>query len=59
MCGPVHSHWMCPYKRYFKDLKGFVMNLSKPVGSVIQGFQVEEALGFVIEYMIQYNPMSQ
>ena len=27
----------------------------KPEGSIAQGYQVEQALGFIIEYMSQYN----
>jgi len=42
---------MYPYGRYFKSLKGFVRNLVKPEGSIAQGYQVAEALGFVTEYM--------
>lgn len=59
ICGPVHRRWMYPYERYFKGLKGFVRNLAKPKGSITQGYQVEEALGFVIEYMTQYSPTSK
>ena len=52
LCGPVHTRWMYPFERYFKGLKGFVRNLAKPEGSVTQGYQVQEALGFVTEYMM-------
>ena len=55
ICGPVHTRWMYPYERYFKTLKGYVRNLVKPEGSIAQGYQVEQALGFIIEYMSQYN----
>ena len=58
-CGPVHTRWMYPFERYFKGLKGFVRNLAKLEGSVTQGYQVEEALGFVTEYMTEYNPTSR
>jgi hypothetical protein len=55
LCGPVHTRWMYPYERYFKSLKGFVRNLAKPEGSIAQGYQVEQALGFITEYMSEYN----
>ena len=55
LCGPVHTRWMCPYERYFKTLKGYVRNLAKPEGNIAQGYQVEEALGFIMEYMSEYN----
>jgi hypothetical protein len=58
-CGPVHMRWMYPYERYFKTLKGYVRNLAKPEGSIAQGYQVEEALGFITEYMRDYNITSQ
>jgi hypothetical protein len=55
LCGPVHTRWMYPYERYFKTVKGYVRNLAKPEGSIAQGYQVEHALGFIIEYMSEYN----
>jgi len=57
--GSVHTRWMYPYERYFKGLKGFVQNLAKSEGSVMQRYQVEEALGFVTQYMSQYAPTSR
>jgi hypothetical protein len=36
-------------------VKGFVRNLAKPEGSIAQGYQVEQALGFITEYMSEYN----
>ena len=30
-------------------------NLAKPEGSIAQGYQVEQALGFITEYMSDYN----
>jgi hypothetical protein len=45
--GPAHTHWMYPYERYFKGLKSFVRNLARLEGSMAQGYQVEEALGFL------------
>ena len=58
-CGPVHTRWMYPFERYFKTLKGYVRNLAKPEGSIAQGYQVEEALGFITEYMTEYNITSR
>ena len=55
LCGPVHTRWMYPFERYFKSVKGFVRNLAKPEGSIAQGYQVEQALGFITEYMSDYN----
>ena len=55
LCGPVHTMWMYPYEHYFKTLKEYVRNLAKPEGSIAQGYQMDEALGFVTEYMKDYN----
>jgi len=35
-------------------LKGFVRNLAKSEGSIAQGYQVDEALGFIINYISHY-----
>ena len=59
ICGPVHTRWMYPYERYFKNLKGYVRNLAKPEGSIATGYEAEEALGFITEYMSEYNMTSQ
>lgn len=59
LCGPIHTRWMYPYKRYFKTLKGYVRNLAKPEGSIVQGYQTEQALGFITEYMSKYNITSR
>jgi len=59
ICGPVHTRWMYPYERYFKTLKGYVRNYAKPEGSIAQGYQIEQALGFVTEYMAEYNITSR
>ena len=55
LCGPVHTRWMYPFEKYFKSVKGFVRNLAKPEGSIAQGYQVEQALGFITKYMSDYN----
>lgn len=53
--GPVQILWMYPYEQYYKGLKGFVNNLAKPKGSIAIAYEVEEALGFVTEYMAAYT----
>ena len=59
LCGPVHTRWMYPYERYFKTLKGYVRNLAKPEDSIAQGYQTDQALGFITEYMSGYNITSR
>jgi hypothetical protein len=59
ICGPVHSRWMYPFEQYYKGLKAFVRNLAKPEGSIAQGYEMEEALGFITEYMAHYQPTTR
>jgi len=59
LCGPVHTRWMYPFERYFKSLKGHVKNLARPEGSIAQGYEIEKALGFITEYMADYNITSR
>lgn len=59
LCGPVHTRWLYPYEWYFKSLKGYVKNLAKPEGSIARGYEVEEALGFITEYVRNYNITSR
>lgn len=51
LCGPVHVRWMYPYERYFKTLKAYVRNNSKPEGCMAKRYEIEEACGFVSEYL--------
>lgn len=57
--GPIHTRWIYPYERYKKGLKGLVKNLAKPKGTIAKAYEVEEALGFVTEYMAAYTPISR
>ena len=59
LCGPVHTRWMYPFERYFKNLKAHVRNLAKPEGSIAQGYETEEALGFITEYISEYSMTSR
>lgn len=59
ICGPVQNRWMYPYERYYKGLKSKVGNLAKPEGSMTAGYELEEAAGYVTEYMLNYNPTSR
>ncbi|KAL2542697.1 Uncharacterized protein Adt_03675 [Abeliophyllum distichum] len=48
--GPVYMRWMYPFERYFKKLKDYVRNQSKPEGSITEGYVIEEALTFCSRY---------
>ncbi len=51
LCGPIHTCWMYPIEQYIKILKGFVQNKTRLKGSMVEGYALEEALGFCIEYI--------
>jgi hypothetical protein len=59
LCGPIQTRWMYLYEQNLKGLKSFVRNLAKPEGSMAQGYQVEEAVGFFTKYMSTYMPTSR
>ncbi len=46
LCGLVHTWWMYPIQHYFKALKGFLRNKGEPKGSMVEGYALEEGLGF-------------
>ena len=58
-CGPVHCRWMYPIERYMKTLKDYVRTLAHPEGSIAEGYQNEDALGFCTEYMQEYRGTAQ
>lgn len=52
--GPVHTRCMHLYKYYYRGMKGFVKNLTKPKGNNGKAYEVKESLGFVTKYMVAY-----
>jgi hypothetical protein len=46
LCGPIHTRWMYPMERYMKSLKTYVRNMARPEGSMVEGYTMEEAIGF-------------
>jgi hypothetical protein len=54
-CGPVHCRWMYPIERYMKTLKDYVRTFAHPEGSIAEGYQMDDTLGFCTEYMHQYR----
>ena len=59
LCGPVHTRWMYPFERWLKGLKGSVRNRAKPEGSMAKAYSIEEASGFLTEYMCEYTGTSR
>jgi hypothetical protein len=50
---------MYPIEWYFKTLKGFVRNKMRLKGSRTEGYALEEALGFCIEYLQDFTTTTQ
>ncbi len=44
-------------ERYLKTLKGYVQNKRRPKGSMVEGYALEEALGFYIKYLVDFTTM--
>ncbi len=51
ICGPVHIRWMYPIEQTMKVFKGYVCNRSRPKASMVEGYILDETIGFVIEYL--------
>ncbi len=51
LCGLFHTRWMYPIERYLKTLKGFERNKVRPEGSMVEGYALEETLGFCTNYL--------
>jgi hypothetical protein len=43
--------WMCPIKRSLHTLKHYAQNRSRPKGSIIEAYVVDECLTFFSKYM--------
>jgi hypothetical protein len=54
ICGPIHHRWMYPMEWMMKLLKGYVHNMSQPKGSMVEGYILDETMGFVIEYLQEF-----
>ncbi|XP_071687302.1 uncharacterized protein [Rutidosis leptorrhynchoides] len=50
-CGPVFLRYMYPFERYMGILKGYVRNLNRPEGSIVEGYASEEVIEFCTNYM--------
>jgi hypothetical protein len=42
--GPVFLHSMFPFERFIGVLKKYVRNRARPEGSIVKGYETEEAL---------------
>ncbi|TXG69641.1 hypothetical protein EZV62_004576 [Acer yangbiense] len=52
-CGPVQYHWMYPFERFMKVLKGYVRNRARLEGCIAECCLAEECMRFCGGYMNQ------
>ncbi|XP_022883541.1 uncharacterized protein LOC111400360 [Olea europaea var. sylvestris] len=51
--GPVQYHWMYPFERFMKILKGYVRNCSRPEDCIAEHYLADECMHFCSVYMKQ------
>ncbi|XP_042472108.1 uncharacterized protein LOC122054736 [Zingiber officinale] len=49
LCGPVQFHWMYPFERFMKMLKGYVKNRARPEGCIAECYLAEERMMHIEE----------
>ena len=54
-CGLVRMRWMYPIERYMKVLKTIVRTREKLEGNKYEGYSIQKAMGFCIEYMKDFK----
>jgi hypothetical protein len=57
LLGPVFIHQMSAYERLNDILKSFVRNWAYPEGSMVQGYYIEEAVEWALNYADPSNPI--
>ena len=55
--GPVFLHHMFPYERYMEILKSYIRNRAFPEECIMQGYAIEKALEWSINYIDPNNPI--
>lgn len=54
ICGPIAIRWLYPTERVMGHLKRYVQNRSTPKGSMVIGYALDYALGFITSYMKEF-----
>lgn len=57
--GPVTARWLYPLERYMKLIKGHVRSYYRPEASMAQGYIKDETLGYITEYLADYQPVTR
>ena len=55
--GPTFLHNMMSIKRMNGVIKGFICNMSRPDGSIVQGYLTQECISFCENYLGFENPV--
>ena len=55
--GPTFLHSMMPFERMNGVIKGFVRNMSRPEGSIVQGYLTHECVSFCENYISVGDPV--
>ncbi|XP_063949039.1 uncharacterized protein LOC108203290 [Daucus carota subsp. sativus] len=51
ICGPLYMHQMYPFERFLCILKAYVRNRRLPEASIVEGYTIEETIGFCTDYL--------
>jgi Domain of unknown function (DUF4218) len=57
LCGPMFLRYMYPFERAMGQLKGLVRSRSRPEGSIVEGYIVEEVIEFYTSYLEGVEPI--
>lgn len=57
LCGPPFLRQMYPFERAMGQLKGLVRSRSRPEGSMVEGYDAEEIIGFYTDYVADIDPI--
>ena len=57
LCGPPFLRQMYPFERAMGQLKGLVRSRSRPEGSIVEGYDAFEIIGFYTDYVADVDPI--
>ncbi len=56
---PIHNRWMYPVEWLMKVLNDYVHSMAQLEGSMAKGYTLEETLGFVTEYLHEFEHVTR
>ena len=51
LCGPVHTRSMWMVERQLKSLEAFVRQITRPEGSMVEGYMVYKCMVYISQYL--------